>query len=292
MESLMEFELRDWLLVLGPVFIVGVLVHGYWRMRANRSTLKMSLDKRFLSDNSSPSEEVKHDLSFFKAELPNGGARLVSDPEQVALDLNEEVPVLMEPIDMGEMVDAVSAERSAAERNAQTLSMRNRAEPVMEEPAQPMTRDADSVAEATQQPGSDCPERFVILYVAALHEPFDGQQLLECLLEQGMNFGKMDVFHRCSTSGEILFSSANAVAPGTFVVSEMHQINTPAISLFMRAHELNDPLAVYDQMIEVAQNLALDLVGEVKDESRSVLTPQTIEHGRQSLIEFVHRYYR
>ncbi|MFT6436992.1 MAG: cell division protein ZipA [Candidatus Azotimanducaceae bacterium] len=293
MESLMEFELRDWLLVLGPVFIVGVLVHGYWRMRANRSTLKMSLDKRFLSDNGGPSEEVKHDLSFFKAELPNGGARLVSDPEQVVLDLNEEVPVLMEPIDMG---DAVIAERSAAEKNSETLSTRKRAEPVresvMEEASQPIARDANSLAKATQQPGSDCPERFVILYVAAVHEPFAGQQLLECLLEQGMNFGEMDIFHRCSNSGKILFSTANAVAPGTFVVSEMHQINTPAISLFMRAHELNDPLAVYDQMIEVAQNLALDLVGEVKDESRSVLTPQAIEHGRQSLIEFVHRYYR
>lgn len=289
----MEFELRDWLLVLGPVFIVGVLVHGYWRMRANRSTLKMSLDKRFLSENSVPDEEGKRDLSFFKAELPNGGARLVSEPEQVALDLNEEVPVLMEPIEMG---DAIVAERSVAERNAQTLSSRNKAGPIsdalMAEQVEPIAREAHVATETTQRPVSDCPERFVILYVAAVHEPFAGQQLLECLLEQGMTFGEMDIFHRCSASGKILFSTANAVAPGTFVVSEMHQLNTPAISLFMRAHELNDPLAVYDQMIEIAQNLAMDLVGEVKDESRSVLTPQTIEHGRQSLIEFVHRYYR
>ena len=116
--------------------------------------------------------------------------------------------------------------------------------------------------------------------------------MLECLLDQGMTFGEMDIFHCTSDAGKILFSSANAIAPGTFVVSEMHQIKTPAISLFMQANLLNDPLAAYDQMVEVAQNLALDLVGEVKDESRSVLTPQTIEHGRQSLVEFVHRYYR
>ena len=291
----MEFDVRDWLLVIGPVFIVGVLVHGYWRMRSNRNTLKMALDKTFLTENGDLDDEDKHDLSYFKAELPNGGARLVSDPEQVALDLNEEVPVLMDPVEMG---DASPADRPIAERNVQRAPARDRVRTVtesaqkIETSVDEQTSVSDHESTTKQRPGANCPERFVILYVAAIHEPFEGQHLLECLLDQGMTFGEMDIFHRTSDAGKILFSSANAVAPGTFVVSEMHQIKTPAISLFMQANLLNDPLAAYDQMVEVAQNLALDLVGEVKDESRSVLTPQTIEHGRQSLVEFVHRYYR
>ena len=291
----MEFDVRDWLLVIGPVFIVGVLVHGYWRMRSNRNTLKMALDKTFLTENGDLDDEDKHDLSYFKAELPNGGARLVSDPEQVALDLNEEVPVLMDPVEMG---DASPADRPIAERNVQRAPARDRVRTVtessqkIETSVDEQTSVSDSESTTKQRPGANCPERFVILYVAAIHGPFEGQHLLECLLDQGMTFGEMDIFHRTSDAGKILFSSANAVAPGTFVVSEMHQIKTPAISLFMQANLLNDPLAAYDQMVEVAQNLALDLVGEVKDESRSVLTPQTIEHGRQSLVEFVHRYYR
>ncbi|MDG1305669.1 MAG: cell division protein ZipA [Pseudomonadales bacterium] len=296
----MEFDVRDWLLVIGPVFIVGVLVHGYWRMRSNRNTLKMALDKTFLTDNGDLNDEDKHDLSFFKAELPNGGARLVSDPEQVALDLNEEVPVLMDPVEMGDAspADRRIADRPKAEINVQRAPARDRVRTVTESSQkietsvdeQVSVSDSESITK--QRPGANCPERFVILYVAAIHGPFEGQHLLECLLDQGMTFGEMDIFHRTSDAGKILFSSANAVAPGTFVVSEMHQIKTPAISLFMQANLLNDPLAAYDQMVEVAQNLALDLVGEVKDESRSVLTPQTIEHGRQSLVEFVHRYYR
>lgn len=291
----MEFDVRDWLLVIGPVFIVGVLVHGYWRMRSNRNTLKMALDKTFLTDNGDLDDEDKHDLSYFKAELPNGGARLVSDPEQVALDLNEEVPVLMDPVEMG---DASPADRPIAERNVQRAPARDRVRTVtessqkIETSVDEQTSVSDSESTTKQRPGANCPERFVILYVAAIQGPFEGQHLLECLLDQGMTFGEMDIFHRTSDAGKILFSSANAVAPGTFVVSEMHEIKTPAISLFMQANLLNDPLAAYDQMVEVAQNLALDLVGEVKDESRSVLTPQTIEHGRQSLVEFVHRYYR
>jgi len=296
----MEFDVRDWLLVIGPVFIVGVLVHGYWRMRSNRNTLKMALDKTFLTDNGDLDDEDKHDLSYFKAELPNGGARLVSDPEQVALDLNEEVPVLMNPVEMGDAspADRRIADRPRAERNIQRAPARDRVRTVtesaqkIETSVDEQTSVSDHESTTKQRPGANCPERFVILYVAAIHGPFEGQHLLECLLDQGMTFGEMDIFHRTSDAGKILFSSANAVAPGTFVVSEMHQIKTPAISLFMQANLLNDPLAAYDQMVEVAQNLALDLVGEVKDESRSVLTPQTIEHGRQSLVEFVHRYYR
>ncbi|MDG1909001.1 MAG: cell division protein ZipA [Pseudomonadales bacterium] len=296
----MEFDVRDWLLVIGPVFIVGVLVHGYWRMRSNRNTLKMALDKTFLTDNGDLNDEDKHDLSFFKAELPNGGARLVSDPEQVALDLNEEVPVLMDPVEMGDAspADRRIADRPKAEINVQRAPARDRVRTVTESSQKIETSVdeqvsvSDSESTTKQRPGANCPERFVILYVAAIHGTFEGQHLLECLLDQGMTFGEMDIFHRTSDAGKILFSSANAVAPGTFVVSEMHQIKTPAISLFMQANLLNDPLAAYDQMVEVAQNLALDLVGEVKDESRSVLTPQTIEHGRQSLVEFVHRYYR
>ena len=296
----MGFDVRDWLLVIGPVFIVGVLVHGYWRMRSNRNTLKMALDKTFLTDNGDLDDEDKHDLSYFKAELPNGGARLVSDPEQVALDLNEEVPVLMDPVEMGDAspADRRIADRPRAERNIQRAPARDRVRTVtesaqkIETSVDEQTAVSDHESKTKQRPGANCPERFVILYVAAIHGPFEGQHLLECLLDQGMTFGEMDIFHRTSDAGKILFSSANAVAPGTFVVSEMHQIKTPAISLFMQANLLNDPLAAYDQMVEVAQNLALDLVGEVKDESRSVLTPQTIEHGRQSLVEFVHRYYR
>ena len=296
----MEFDVRDWLLVIGPVFIVGVLVHGYWRMRSNRNTLKMALDKTFLTDNGDVDDEDKHDLSYFKAELPNGGARLVSDPEQVALDLNEEVPVLMDPVEMGDAspADRPIADRPRVERNVQRAHARDRVRTVtqssqkIETSVDEQTSVSDHESTTKQRPGANCPERFVILYVAAIHGQFEGQHLLECLLDQGMTFGEMDIFHRTSDEGKILFSSANAVAPGTFVVSEMHQIKTPAISLFMQANLLNDPLAAYDQMVEVAQNLALDLVGEVKDESRSVLTPQTIEHGRQSLVEFVHRYYR
>ncbi|SVB13253.1 uncharacterized protein METZ01_LOCUS166107, partial [marine metagenome] len=43
-----DFDLRQWLLILGPVIIIGVLLHGYLRMRAGQNELKMQLDKSFV----------------------------------------------------------------------------------------------------------------------------------------------------------------------------------------------------------------------------------------------------
>ena len=93
----MEFCLRDWLLVLGPVFIVGVLLHGYWRMRSSRGDLKMALDKSFLNSRHESRMDMD-DLELFRAELPNGGARVISQPKQEALDLDGEIPVRVTPV--------------------------------------------------------------------------------------------------------------------------------------------------------------------------------------------------
>ncbi|XOV89593.1 MAG: cell division protein ZipA [Pseudomonadota bacterium] len=253
--------MRDWLLVLGPVFIIGILLHGYWRMRVNRNTIRMELDKSFMSKPGERLGEDVDDFSMLKAELPNGGARVRRIPEQVTLDLEEDVPVLMESVDVPDQ-------------------------------GVPAGSDADETAEdpPARLPADDAPEHFVVLYVTAVDGLFAGQRLLEALVELDMQFGEMDIFHRLDDAGDPAFSLVNAVEPGTFDLSTMDSLETPAISLFMRTHERADPVATFDAMIEVAQHLALELCGEVKDQSRSVMTPQTIEHCREDIQAYVLRY--
>ncbi|EGH00231.1 hypothetical protein imdm_1345 [gamma proteobacterium IMCC2047] len=42
----MDFSLREWLIVVGVIVIVGVLVDGYRRVRSgSRGRIKMSIDK-------------------------------------------------------------------------------------------------------------------------------------------------------------------------------------------------------------------------------------------------------
>lgn len=262
----MDFGLRDWLLVIGPIFVIAVLLHGYWRMRANRNTLKMSLDKRFMSrpgENVSPDDE----LSMLKAELPNGGARVRTIAEQRAMGLDEDVPVLMEPVEIDR----------AGSDHVDSLP----GEPAVSQPIR---------ATRNETRHRQRPEYFIVLYVTALHQPFNGQNLLESLVELDMQFGEMDIFHRME-HGESVFSLVNAVEPGTFDIGQMTELETPAVSLFMRAHELDEPLRIFDEMIAVAQSLAEELGGEVKDQSRSVVTSQTIEHCREEIRDYQHRHH-
>lgn len=294
----MDFGLRDWLLILGPIFIIGVLVHGYWRMRYGRNKLRMSLDKNFLSSKGEHLDKVEDpdEIRMLKAELPNGGARIVSKPQQQSLDLSENVPVLMEPVDVGPKREAkpatppVSGDHGGGGEKIVAL----REEPAPTPPADdPPGEDEQQspVREPERAPARRSrPEHFVVLYVTALHEPFAGRALRRSLDELGMHFGEMDIYHRLDAMGEPVFSLVNAVEPGTFDPDDMDALETPAVSLFMRAHEVAEPLQAFDAMIDAAQKLADDLAGEVKDGSRSVMTPQTIEHSRDEIREFERRY--
>ena len=262
----MDLNLRDWLLILGPVFISVVLIHGYWRRGKNE--LKMALDKTFLS---TPGEALDLDeLSLLKAELPNGGARIAS----------EHVPVLMEPVEINP-VDPEPVMVAPSTAPAESLVTEAEQEKVQAEPC--VTK-----APPVRAPQAMETEKFVLIHVLS-DASFNGQALLEMLLELDMTFGEMEIFHRLGEAGETLFSLANVVEPGSFNPGTMDQLQTPGVTLFMRAHELQDPLRVYDAMLKVAQTLALELGGELRDESRSVITSQTIDHCRQGIQDFQYK---
>ncbi|MBL4679922.1 MAG: cell division protein ZipA [Pseudomonadales bacterium] len=271
---MMEFGLREWLFVLGPVFIVGILAHGYWRMFSNRHNLKMSLDKTYVTK-SGENESSDGDLSMFRAELPNGGARVRTIPEQTSLDLNQEVPVLMDSV---QNKGYRQADESLVDKPIKAV--RN------EEVVAPSIADAPSIKASRTAP-KELPEKFVVIYVIALNAPFKGQELLENLVEHGLSYGEMDIFHKLDVHDFSKFSLVNAVEPGTFDINSMGKMETPGISLFMRVHELTDPIGVFNEMIEVAQFLAQELGGEVRDESRSAMTHQTIEHSRLGISEYL-----
>ncbi|MCB1647061.1 MAG: cell division protein ZipA [Pseudomonadales bacterium] len=318
--------MRDWLLFLGPVFIVGVLIHGYWRMRSNRNSLKMALDKQFLTSRRDIVEDDSDDIDLYRAELPNGGARVINgnsrpagEPAQRSLDLDGNVPVLMEPVEVDtasqgfsaaevqeavpeirvtdDDADVVSTRAATADTAAQKRGQESQQPPApaseetaTQQPAPPAQPASASTAPAGPRPKPGCPEKYIVLYVVA-DKVFTGPDLLSQIAQHQMEFGDMEIYHRMGSDGYSLFSLVNAVEPGTFDPATMSDLTTPAISIFMRAHEVNDPLAVYEEMVGVAQTIALELGGEVRDESKSVLTPQTMEHERQELKEFVFRHF-
>lgn len=272
----MDLGLREWLFIIGPIFVVAVLVHGYWRMRRSSNTVTVSLGKQFQSRRGEPSDD--DDLALLKAELPSGGARIVNanaqKPEQNNLNLEEEVPVLMEPVGLKgnglEQDTEAGQENGKGEQPSAASCDQSSAEPVVME---------SKIAESTAQ-------TVVVVYVSSNRKGFNGQQLLENLSTAGLEFGEMNIFHLCEAgSDKILFSLANGIEPGSFDLDSMATLTTPAVSLFIELQNLDDPIAAYDLMLNTARQLATEMDGVLQDESRSALTNRTIEHWRQTIRE-------
>jgi cell division protein ZipA len=83
-----------------------------------------------------------------------------------------------------------------------------------------------------------------------------------------------------------LFSMTNMVAPGTFDLDAMDEFSTPGVSLFMMLPIKADSIKTFDLMADTAQAIAQTLHGELKDQQRSAMTRQTLEHYRQRIREY------
>lgn len=140
-----------------------------------------------------------------------------------------------------------------------------------------------------QQPTPEPEEVLIINVMAHKGEMFKGSDLLDIILKCGMRYGSMDIFHRSSDAkgeGALLFSMANMVKPGTFDLDAMDEFETPGVSLFMTLPINADSMQSFDLMADTARAIAETLNGELKDEQRSVMTRQTLEHCRQRIRDF------
>ncbi len=157
---------------------------------------------------------------------------------------------------------------------------------------EPKIRSTDENSAGSGSPEGEtlAPEEVIVINVMAQSGyQFHGADLLAVLTEQNLRFGTMDIFHRHKNddgSGEIFFSLANIVKPGTFDLNAMNEFGTPGVSMFMTLPIKGDSVAAFGLMARTAKAIAEELQGELKDENRSVMTQQTFEHCRQRVIEF------
>ena len=133
-------------------------------------------------------------------------------------------------------------------------------------------------------------EKLVIVYVMAKHGNFSGEELRQFLQDHDMVYGDMQIFHRLSREGLSEFSLSSAVEPGFFDIAGMDNLQTPGVIIFLRVHELADPMSIYGEMMQVAVGIANKLDGIVLDEARNSMTMQTIEYCNQSIRDFQFRH--
>ena len=157
------------------------------------------------------------------------------------------------------------------------------------EPEEPLKPDAP---EHGRLPRGANTHVFILYVVAQAEEGFSGTDILETLLACDLRFGDMDFFHRherASGRGPIEFSVANMMKPGVFDIDNMEPLQTRGLMFFVTLPGPADMLKAFDYMYETVKVVAKSLGGDIQDETRSVITRQSLEHMRQQIRELERR---
>ena len=239
-------------------------------------------------------------------------AETVADPAALEADAGG----LEEAVSAVRTVPREDATESSAEAQAETASRRRTVKPAPKT-AEPGTATSAPTADADasgtvdwldtlepEEPSEpDAPEHgrlprganthvFILYVVAQAEEGFSGTDILETLLACDLRFGDMDFFHRherASGRGPIEFSVANMMKPGVFDIDNMEPLQTRGLMFFVTLPGPADMLKAFDYMYETVKVVAKKLGGDIQDETRSVITRQSLEHMRQQIRELERR---
>ena len=305
----MDLTIRDWMVIVGVLLILAVLVDAWRRIRREKSS---NIRVKLVNPDDLPAEPID-DLRQYR-ELPNGGARVVKRGDILrAAGFGSRGPSSSSsktPSDKvrgkksteskgtatkgtgkrlrqddDDLVDGISS--LAPEDEGENLDW---LDGLVSDEGRP--KSGQVAAAAGKLPRYESPEVFMLNVVARSDQGFRGDDILQILLACDLRFGDMNFFHRHEFEagrGAIQFSVANMVQPGVFDIDNMADMSTPGLVFFLTLPGPEDMIKAYDYMLETAQTVARNLGADVLDESRSVLTKQTVEHSRQRIRELERR---
>ena len=313
----MDLTIRDWMVVVGVVLIVAVGLDAWRRVRRERYP-KVKLK---LADTPGDVPDRDADIAWLK-ELPNGGGRGVDRRDLInatnksaaeAVERDRAAAAAAPKTTSGKKAPprpkaSAPAEEGPGESDVELISGMNTADSGAEpatldwldtmessDPAhspQAPAPDERKTAAAGRLPRDVDPEVFMLNVVARSREGFRGEDILHILLACDLRFGDMNFFHRHEFEagrGAIQFSVANMMQPGVFDIDHMGDFNTPGLVFFVTLPGPDDMMKAFDYMLETAQAVARNLDGDVLDESRSVLSKQSLEHCRQQIRDLERR---
>ncbi|MFJ2282708.1 cell division protein ZipA [Pseudomonas sp. NPDC087803] len=281
----MDNALRERQILIGIQEIAGILFDGWRRMRGGKGKLKFRLDR---SLSNLPDEDTSAELL--------GPARVLDTHKEPQLD-EHDLPSVSMPAREAREPRESGSKRGKRGSNGPAQGDLNLDLDLDGGPSF-SSRDDDFVDDIKPSPAvadKDQPQAEEVLVISVICRDaagFKGPALLQNILESGLRFGEMDIFHRHESmagNGEVLFSMANAVKPGIFDLDDIDHFSTPAVSFFLGLPGPRHPKQAFDVMVAAARKLSQELNGELKDDQRSVLTAQTIEHYRQRIVEFERR---
>jgi cell division protein ZipA len=257
---------REVLIAIGLLVLLAIILDGARRIKHHRYE-NLHMSSRKLQKSSKADSEEDDDL-FNASQFPSGGGRVVGirdedDIQQVeenlrrALDNKPDFGFNQPRQEQFDLNDSPEPEEIPEKQTEQTARANNQ----------------------TMQ------EQILVMHLMAPKgEMLSGRDLQEAALKVGFRFGELKIFQRHLNedgSGEVLFSMANLVNPGTFDLNTINEMTTPGVTLFMALEDIEDPVAAFEVMTESVDTLSDALSLSVLDETRSSMTRQTIDHYRQ-----------
>ncbi len=285
------------MVIIGVLLIVAVLLDAWRRIQRDRhARVRMKL----VNPDDLPPEPVDDIRNF--GELPNGGARVVERGDILkAAGYSSGAKAGSSAAAAGKRAGKSTPEESA-DNEDELIAGFGSIDP--SDDTQNLdwldglvAQDAPSESAPAAPPPGKLPrgvepEVFMINVQSRSKQGFRGDDILQILLACDLRFGDMDFFHRHEFEagrGAIQFSVADMMQPGVFDIDAMSDLTTPGLVFFLTLPGPEDMMKAYDYMLETAQTVARNLGADVLDESRSVLTRQTMEHNRQKIRELERR---
>ncbi len=306
----MDLTIRDWMVVIGVILIIAVGLDAWRRVRRERyPKVKVKLAAETQAETPGETGSRADDISWLK-ELPNGGARVVERRDLInATNKSEAAKREKAAADTARQPRTKAAARAPAPLPDEDELLTGMS--TSDDDAEPATldwldnMDADAPGDDSDSPPASRPrvdpgklprdvdpEVFMLNVLARDREGFRGEDILHILLACDLRFGDMNFFHRHEFEagrGAIQFSVANMMQPGVFDIDHMGDFNTPGLVFFLTLPGPEDMMKAFEYMLETAQAVARNLDGDVLDESRSVLSKQSLDHCRQQIRDLERR---
>lgn len=246
------------------------------------------LKQQALSDAPDYAAENNYEEDFFPESESQDA--VANEPKQQQQNKPEPEPVYQQPVTHAKPKVAVekatarkkTVRKPAAKRNQMEINFGDEA--IEDMPSMSATDD-----KVTEKAPEIEPQVIVLSVVMPEGQVMSGAALLPTLLTLGLRYGEMNIFHRHQDNagnGQVTFSLANMMNPGTFNLDDIENFSTQGITLFMTLPNTGDAFEVFEQMLNAAKQLAVEFKGQLLDDKRSVMTKQTEQHYIGKIREF------
>ena len=283
------------LIVIGILAIIGVLIHGVLTNKKDEEDTYLPEQYDDLQEDVTEESEEPYVTTVEKNSdaMEFYGTSTEENDEMETFDLGDEKePISMEKTssEPAEQEVIINGNEELAEEDkltSQSTIDTTESKKIEDKANEPAEVETTKIAEKTIEEPTDI---FVFNVVARDGSELGGHELLQFFLTSGFRYGHMNIFHRhehADGTGEVLFSIANMMAPGTFDLDSMEQFHSQGISFFLTAPNDNiDIKNAFELMLRAVVQIADEFNCDVLNEQRGTLTEAQFIEYRSRLLQY------